>query len=60
MGLVAIGADQHAEHLAELNVKEMSRAAWINLIAGIMVMAVMIGVAILSSLSIGRRRAQHD
>ena len=54
MGLVAIGANQHAEHLADLNVKEMSRAAWINLIAGIMVMAVMIGVAILSSLSIGR------
>jgi len=54
MGLVAIGANQHADHLADLNVKEISRAAWINLIAGIMVMAVMIGVAILSSLSIGR------
>jgi methyl-accepting chemotaxis protein len=54
MGLIAIGANQHADQLAELNAKEISNAAWINLIAGFLVMAVMVGVAILSSLSIGR------
>ena len=54
MGLMAIGADQRADELAELTVKEIARAAWINLIVGALVIAVMFGVAILSSLTIGR------
>jgi methyl-accepting chemotaxis protein len=54
MGLVAIGADQQAESLASLSLKELSHAEWIDLIAGALVIIVMFGVAVLSTLTIGR------
>ena len=54
MVMVAIRANRRADQLAELTVKEISYAGWINLIAGTLVIMVMIGVAILSSLMVGR------
>jgi methyl-accepting chemotaxis protein len=54
MGLVAIGANQRADALAELTVSELSYAAWINLVVGALVILVMFGVAIVSTLTIGR------
>ena len=53
LGLMAIGADRHADELADLIVKEAARAAWVNLIAGALVILVLCGVAVLSSLTIG-------
>ena len=53
-GLIAIGADQRANQLAARTVKETSHAAWINLIVGALAILVLFGVAILSSLTIGR------
>jgi methyl-accepting chemotaxis protein len=61
LGLMAIGADQHADELADVIVKEAARAAWVNLIAGSLVILVLCGVAVFSSLTIGfpiRRIAQ--
>ena len=54
MGLVAIGADQRAEALADLTVTELSYSEWINLIVGALVILVMFSVAIASTLAIGR------
>jgi methyl-accepting chemotaxis protein len=54
MGLVAIGADQRAEALADLTVTELSHSEWINLIVGALVILVMFSVAIVSTLTIGR------
>jgi methyl-accepting chemotaxis protein len=54
MGLVAIGADQRAEALADLTVTELSYSEWINLIVGVLVILVMVSVAIVSTLTIGR------
>ena len=54
MGLVALGADQRAEALADLTVAELLRSEWINLIAGALVILVMFGVAVVSTLSVGR------
>jgi methyl-accepting chemotaxis protein len=51
--LMAIGADRHADELADLIVKEAARAAWVNLIAGALIILVLCGVAVLSSLTIG-------
>lgn len=52
--LMAIGADQRAEEHIKRIVSEAARSAWINLIAGALVILVMFGVAILSSFTIGR------
>ena len=54
LALMAIGADQRADELSDLIVNEAARAAWVNLIAGALVILVLVGVAILSSLTIGR------
>ena len=54
MGLVAIGADQRAEALADLTVTELSYSEWINLIVGALVITVMFSVAIASTLTVGR------
>ncbi len=54
MGLVAIGANQRADEFADLTVSELSYAAWINLVIGALVILVMFGVAIASTLTIGR------
>jgi methyl-accepting chemotaxis protein len=52
--LVAARADQRAIDLAGLVDVEAAHAAWINLIAGVLVILVMFGVTVLSSLTIGR------
>lgn len=54
MGLMAIDADQRADGLADLTLKEAASAEWINLLIGALVISVMFGVAILSSITIGR------
>jgi methyl-accepting chemotaxis protein len=54
MGLMAIDADQRADTLADLTLKETASAEWINLLIGALVISVMFGVAILSSITIGR------
>jgi methyl-accepting chemotaxis protein len=54
LGLMAIGADQRADELAGVIVKEAARAALVNLIAGSLIILVLVGVAIFSSLTIGR------
>jgi methyl-accepting chemotaxis protein len=54
LGLMAIGADQRADELGDVTLKETARAAWINLIVGALVILVMFGVAIWSALTIGR------
>jgi methyl-accepting chemotaxis protein len=54
MGLVAIGADQRSDSLADLTVMELSRSEWINLTVGALVILVMFSVAIVSTLTIGR------
>jgi len=54
MGLVAIGADQHAEALADLIVTELSHSEWINFIVGALVILVMFSVAIVSTLTVSR------
>ena len=43
LGLMAIGADQHADELADLIVTEAARASWVNLIAGSLVILVLCG-----------------
>jgi methyl-accepting chemotaxis protein len=53
LGLLAVDADQRADDLGALTLQETARAEWINLIVGAMVILVMFGVAILSSLTIG-------
>jgi methyl-accepting chemotaxis protein len=52
--LMAIRADQRADDLQALMVSEADHAAWINLIFGALVILIMCGVALLSSLQIGR------
>jgi HAMP domain-containing protein len=54
MGLVAIGADQRSDSLADLTVTELSRSEWINFIVGALVILVMFSIAIVSTLTIGR------
>ena len=51
---MAIRADRRADELTDHANKETTRAVWINLIVGALVILVMFGVATLSSLMIGR------
>jgi len=54
MGLVAIGADQRAEALADLTVTELSYSEWVNRVVGALVILVMFSVAVVSTLTVGR------
>ena len=54
LGRMAIEADKRADKLANLVVQEASHGASVILIAGVLVILVMFGMAILSSLTIGR------
>jgi methyl-accepting chemotaxis protein len=53
LALMAIDADHRADALAVLTATETARAEWVNLIVGGLVIVVMFGVAIASSLTIG-------
>ena len=54
LALLAIGANRHADELANMVEKEAVHAAWVNLITGVLVIVVLVGVAIFSSLTIGQ------
>jgi methyl-accepting chemotaxis protein len=53
LGLMAVTADQRADALGTLTLQESAHAEWINLIVGVLVILVMFGVAIVSSVTIG-------
>jgi methyl-accepting chemotaxis protein len=54
LALLSIGASRRADEFGKVVVKEAVLAAWVNLIAGGLVILVLLAVAILSSLTIGR------
>ena len=51
LGLMAIGADQRADELSDLIIKEAAHAAWVNLIAGALIIIVLVGVAVYVTIS---------
>jgi methyl-accepting chemotaxis protein len=54
LALMAIGVNRRSDEIANVVVKEATHAAWVNLVTGALVILVLFGVAILSSIMIGR------
>src|SRR4029077_4716681 len=54
LALISIGASRRADQFGKVVVRDAAHAAWVNLIAGALVIFVLLVVAILSSLTIGR------